>query len=162
MRAIWNTATRIAVRMRDRRCVVTGQAAVNRAGGKCTGLEVARDHIYLLMAVGVVSTESICFIAYSETGQRPGQHLLKPKYMYSPGCRSFPQRYTSPRIFTIYLKITNGAYGYVSVTLSFASRSRVEGHTLRPSCSNTIEPCSMALLRAHLHVALLIHVTNGQ
>jgi len=47
-----NTGTRIAVRMRDKRCLVTGQAAVKRArGGNFTGLEVA--HIFPLMGVGI-------------------------------------------------------------------------------------------------------------
>lgn len=42
--------------MRDKCCLVTGQAAVKRArGGNFTGLEVA--HIYPLMAVGDVSTD---------------------------------------------------------------------------------------------------------
>jgi HNH endonuclease len=51
-----NTATRIAVRMRDKRCLITGQAAVERArGGNFTGREVA--HIYPLMGVGVVSSD---------------------------------------------------------------------------------------------------------
>ncbi|KAF8529602.1 hypothetical protein BU17DRAFT_79619 [Hysterangium stoloniferum] len=46
-----NTGTRFAVRMRDKCCLVTGQAAVKRArGGNFTGLEVA--HIYPLMGVG--------------------------------------------------------------------------------------------------------------
>jgi hypothetical protein len=42
--------------MRDKSCVVTGQAAVPRTRGpNFTGLEVA--HIYPLMGVGVVSTD---------------------------------------------------------------------------------------------------------
>jgi len=46
-----DTKTRIDVRMRDKCCLVTGQAAVKRArGGNFTGLEVA--HIFPLMGVG--------------------------------------------------------------------------------------------------------------
>lgn len=42
--------------MRDKCCLVTGQAAAKRArGGNFTGLEVA--HIYPLMGVGMVSTD---------------------------------------------------------------------------------------------------------
>jgi hypothetical protein len=47
--------TQIYVRRRDRRCLITGQAAVSRArGGNFTGLEVA--HIFPLMAVDDVIT----------------------------------------------------------------------------------------------------------
>ncbi|KAF8627889.1 hypothetical protein AX17_006104, partial [Amanita inopinata Kibby_2008] len=46
-----NTGTRIAVCMRDKRCLATGQAAVKRArGANFTGLQV--PHIFPLMAVG--------------------------------------------------------------------------------------------------------------
>ncbi|KAF8798359.1 hypothetical protein BYT27DRAFT_7218591 [Phlegmacium glaucopus] len=46
-----NTKTRLEVCMRDKCCLITGQAAVKRArGGNFTGLEVA--HIFPLMGVG--------------------------------------------------------------------------------------------------------------
>ena len=44
--------------MRDKRCVITGQAAVKRGrGGNFTGLEVA--HIFPLMGVGDVGSTLI-------------------------------------------------------------------------------------------------------
>ena len=49
-----NTRTHIAMCMRDKCCLITGQAAVRRSrGGNFTGLEVA--HIFPLMGVGSVS-----------------------------------------------------------------------------------------------------------
>ena len=61
-----NVKTRIDVRMRDRRCLVTNQKAVPREhGGNFTGLEVA--HIFPLMAAGSVSKDSpiIYLVAHS-------------------------------------------------------------------------------------------------
>ena len=56
-----DTATRIKVRMRDRRCLVTDQEAVHRArGGNFTGLEVA--HIFPLMAIGDVNKDFPCHL----------------------------------------------------------------------------------------------------
>jgi hypothetical protein len=79
-----NTRTRIAVRMRDRRCLITGQPAIERArGGNFTGLEVA--HIFPLMGVGIVRTclptESIhlTFLTFRQNGQCSCLRLLGHK-----------------------------------------------------------------------------------
>ena len=51
-----DTHTRIDVRMRNKRCLITGQAAVSRArGGNFNRLEVA--HIFPLMAVNIAIIE---------------------------------------------------------------------------------------------------------
>ena len=53
---IQDTGTCVAVCMRDKGCLITGQEAVKRArGGNFTGLEVA--HIFPLMGVCIVSTD---------------------------------------------------------------------------------------------------------
>ncbi|KAF8522971.1 hypothetical protein BU17DRAFT_44259, partial [Hysterangium stoloniferum] len=78
---------RIAVRMRDKCCLVTGQAAVKRArGGNFTGLEVA--HIYPLMSfilltshmqrrwIEILSTSARAQVLTRQTADRPHNAML--------------------------------------------------------------------------------------
>lgn len=148
-----NTGTRIAVRMRDKRCLITGQAAVKRArGGNFTGLEVA--HIFPLMGVGIpewtaplpasaraqVLTRQAADHPYNAILLRADVHSLFDDYQWSIW---FGQGI--PRI----------------VRFEKSGAAALEGYqvaNLRPSSLNTTDPCSMELLQGHLHVALLTHV----
>ena len=109
--------------MRDKRCLVTGQAAVKRArGGNFTGLEVA--HIFPLM--GVDKVRQISLFNKFTTGQ-----LLKCSRSGHLICHSsFANEYarvgsqiirTMPcffeQIFIACLMTINGAYGYVNLRL---------------------------------------------
>jgi len=122
---IQNAETCIAVRMRDKCCIVTGQAAVKRArGGNFTGLEVA--HIFPLMGVGVVSSPTaarnpfISRLTCRTNGWRPYQHLLRHKYPLVRLQTFLTTLSFFAQIYTVYLMTTNGAYGYVHFTLCFA------------------------------------------
>jgi hypothetical protein len=112
--------------MRDRCCLITGQAAVKRArGGNFTGLEVA--HIFPLMGVGVVSADlchgihpSISLLTCSQNGQHPCQRLLGRKYLLIRLQIVLTMLSFSEQMFTVYSMTINGAYGYVSSTLCSA------------------------------------------
>lgn len=95
-----NTTTRIAVRMRDRCCLVTGQAAVKRArGGNFTGLEVA--HIFPLLGVGNVGIVLLHEIHSSHFSHAAWMDSAPVRVRQgtstnSSGCRSSSQCYSSP------------------------------------------------------------------
>jgi hypothetical protein len=108
--------------MRDKRCLITGQAAVKRArGGNFTGLEVA--HIFPLMGVGIVSAglrhgiHPSHFSHCSQNGLHPCQHLLGHKYLLVRLRIILTMPSFSEQMFTVYLMTINGAYGYVSFSL---------------------------------------------
>lgn len=148
-----DTGTRIAVRMRDKRCLVTSQAAVKRArGGNFTGLEVA--HIYPLMGVGVpewtatLSASALAQVATRQVADRPHNAILLRADIHS--------------LFDDYqwsIWSEQGIHKIVRFEKSGATvLDQYPTADLRPSSLNTTSPCSLELLRAHLHVALLIHV----
>ena len=112
---VQNTATRIAVCMRDRCCLITGQPAVKWAhGGNFTGLEVA--HIFPLMGVSTVSlylNQGIRFspLTHSHNGQNYCQRPLKRKCLVTRLPIVLTMLFSSKEIYTVYLMIINGAYG---------------------------------------------------
>lgn len=173
--------------MRDKRCLVTGQAAVSRArGGNFTRLEVA--HIFPLMAVDNVITDFPHYFIHltcskcSRTGQIFCRHLLKNKFALVKSQIVLTMLFFSERMFIVYLMTINGAYGYVNyITYSvFWSSLQVEQGKpqtivrfeksgaavleqyetvdFSPSSLNTTPAPHMELLMEHLRVALLIHV----
>ena len=132
--------------MRDKCCLVTGQAAVKRArGGNFTGLEVA--HIYPLMGVGVVSTDllhGIYFSHFSHAARMDSApvSIRLGTSTYSSGCRSSLQCYASPSRYSQFIRRLSMEHMGMSVlpyiplfnfrsslsrvyTKLFASRSRV-------------------------------------
>ncbi|KAF8524096.1 hypothetical protein BU17DRAFT_85176 [Hysterangium stoloniferum] len=148
-----NTGTRIAVRMRDKCCLVTGQAAVKRArGGNFPGLEVA--HTYPLIGVGVrgwietLSASARAQVSTRQAADRPHNAMLLCADIHS--------------LFDDYqwsIWSDQGIHKIVRFEKSGATvLEQYPTANIRPSNLNTIPPCSMELLRAHLHVALLIHV----
>lgn len=148
-----NTGTRIAVRMRDKCCLITGQAAVKRArGGNFTGLEVA--HIYPLMGVGVpewtatLSASARAQVLTRQAADRPHNAMLLRADIHS--------------LFDDYqwsIWSEQGIHKIVRFEKSGATvLEQYPTANLRPSSLNTTDPCNMELLLAHLHVALLIHV----
>ncbi|KAF8510738.1 hypothetical protein BU17DRAFT_97851 [Hysterangium stoloniferum] len=148
-----NTGTRIAVRMRDKYCLVTGQAAVKRArGGNFTGLEVA--HIYPLMGVGV--KEWIAILSASARAQVPTRQAADRPH------NAMLLRADIHSLFDDYQwSIWSDQSIHKIVRFEKSGATVLEQYptaNIRPSSLNTTDPCSMELLRAHLHVALLIHV----
>jgi len=148
-----NTGTRLAVRMRDKRCLVTGQAAAKRArGGNFTGLEVA--HIFPLMGVGAPEWTSTLLpsarveVATRQDADRPLNAILLRADIHS--------------LFDDYqwsIWSEQGTHKVVRFEKSGATvLEPYPTANLRPSNLNTIDPCSLELVRSHLHVALLTHV----
>lgn len=148
-----NAGTRIDVRMRDRRCLVTGQAAVKRArGGNFTGLEVA--HIFPLMGVG----DDVWTELLSTTAQKA---VLNHRLADRP-CNAILLRADIHSLFDDYQWSIWFDHGKARIVRFERSGATVLEHydsaDLRPATLDTIDPCSMELLDAHLRVALLIHV----
>lgn len=148
-----NTGTRIAVRMRDKRCLITGQAAVRRSrGGNFTGLEVA--HIFPLMGVGSgewtrpLSVSARQLVITRQVADRPHNGILLRADVHS--------------LFDDYQWSIWFEHGIARVVRFEKSGAMVlddiDTTDLRPSNLDTTAPCSLALLQEHLRVALLIHV----
>jgi len=149
-----DTQTRIDVRMRDKRCLVTGQAAVGRArGGNFTGFEVA--HIFPLMAVEntdwtdlmppaarqQVCTRQVADRPHNAILLRADIHSLFDDYQWSIWVEQ-----GKPRRIVRFEK--SGA----------AVLEQNESVDFSPTSLSTAVPPSMPLLMEHLRVALLIHV----
>ncbi|KAF8512698.1 hypothetical protein JB92DRAFT_266126 [Gautieria morchelliformis] len=147
------TCTPSPSRTLTRCCVVTGQAAVQRArGGNFTGLEVA--HIFPLMGVGIpewtatLSASTRAQVLTRQAADRPFNAILLRADVHS--------------LFDDYqwsIWFAQGIPKIVRFEKSGATALKgCQVRNLRPSNLNTTAPCSMELLDAHLTIALLTHV----
>jgi len=150
-----NTKTRLDVRMRDKCCLITGQAAVKRArGGNFTGLEVA--HLFPLMGVGDITwTNDMAADAQAEVRTRERADTPQNAILLRADIHTLFDDYqwslwpTGGKTFKVIRFEKSGAT---------ALAEHNDAINLGPSSLATVSSPSVALIREHFRIALLLHV----